>query len=158
MRQAKTVFGCANLVLGELGQPQLQSAKGLNVAIAKISESIVDIILAEKTSDQKEKQAAKSLFVLVLDEFDALSLDKRSNISDFLYKLVTMEEKLREKGYLVCIIAISNNVTADYTGIDDRVKSRIGSATVLFEPYSEPEIQRILKDRASRALSVDMIL
>ncbi len=46
-----------------------------------------------------------------------------------------MEEKLKEKGFLMCTIAISNNVIANYE-IDDRVKSRIGTSEVFFEPYS----------------------
>ena len=63
-----------------------------------------------------------------------------------------MEEKLREKGFLMCTIAISNNVIANYE-IDDRVKSRIGTSEVFFEPYSRQDVLAILKDRASKAFS-----
>lgn len=58
-----------------------------------------------------------------------------------------MEEKLREQGYLVSIIAISNNIMSDYE-IDDRVRSRIGSSEVFFNAYSKQDVLEILKDRA----------
>jgi cell division control protein 6 len=63
-----------------------------------------------------------------------------------------MEEKLREKGYLMCIIAISNNVMSDYE-IDDRVRSRIGTSEVFFEPYKPQTVLALLKDRAEKAFS-----
>jgi archaeal cell division control protein 6 len=88
----------------------------------------------------------------VLDEFDVLLYDKRGKPSDFIYKLLVMEEKLREKGYLMCIIAISNNVMSDYE-IDDRVRSRIGTSEVFFEPYKPQAVLVMLKDRAEKAFS-----
>jgi cell division control protein 6 len=63
-----------------------------------------------------------------------------------------MEENLREKGYLICIVAISNNVMSDYE-IDDRVRSRIGTSEVFFEPYTQQAVLAILKDRAAKAFS-----
>jgi archaeal cell division control protein 6 len=146
LRKAKTVFGCANLILAELGEPSLKSAQGMNLAIEKISNAI-ELLLR-----RKKNKSNKQLFVLVLDEFDVLFYDKRGKPSDFIYKLLVMEEKLREKGYLICIISISNNVIADYE-IDDRVKSRIGTSEVFFEPYTRQDVLAILKDRAAKAFS-----
>src|ERR687893_722570 len=40
LRKARTVFGCANLILTELGQPNLKSAQGINIAIEQISDAI----------------------------------------------------------------------------------------------------------------------
>jgi len=144
LRKARTVFGCANLILTELGQPSLKSAQGINTAIERISDTI--------EQDLKKKKNITKLFILVLDEFDVLLHDKRGKPSDFIYKLLVMEEKLREKGYLICIISISNNVIADYE-IDDRVKSRIGTSEVFFEPYTRQDVLAILKDRAAKAFS-----
>lgn len=142
LRRAKTVFGAANLILAELGEPNLKSAQGLNLAVEKISSAIESIF-------EKEK---KKLFVLVLDEYDILFYDKRSKPSDFIYKLLVLEESLRAKGHLVCIITISNNVLSDYD-IDDRVRSRIGSCEVFFEPYTKEDVLNILKERAKQAFS-----
>lgn len=142
LRQAKTVFGAANLILAELGKSNLKSAQGINLAVEKI-ESSIDSIFDEKK---------KKLFVLVLDEFDILFYDKRGKPSDFLYKLVVLEENLRKKERLVCIIGISNNVLSEYE-LDDRVRSRIGNSEIFFEPYSRQDVFDILSDRAKNAFS-----
>lgn len=142
LRKAKTVFGCANLILSELGQPNLKSAQGINIAIEQIGNSI-ELIL---------EQTKKDLFVLALDEFDVMFYDKRGKPSDFVYKLVTLIEKLREKGSQLCIVGISNNVMTDYE-IDDRVRSRIGSSEIFFGAYSQKDVFAILKERAKQAFS-----
>lgn len=141
LRQAKTVFGAANLILAELGILALKSAQGINLAIDAIGKEIESVLQQEK----------KKLFVLVLDELDVIFYDKRGNPSDFVYKLIVLEEKLREKGLLLCIIGISNNVLSEY-GLDDRVRSRIGSSEIFFEPYSKSDVLEILKERAKEAL------
>src|SRR5919112_6268951 len=144
LRKARTLFGCANLILAELGEPSLKSAQGINTAIEQINNTIEQGL-------RKKKHNTK-LFILVLDEFDVLLYDKRGKPSDFIYKLLVMEEKLREKGFLTCIIAISNNVMSDYE-IDDRVRSRIGTSEVFFEPYKLQAVLAMLKDRAEKAFS-----
>jgi archaeal cell division control protein 6 len=155
LRKARTVFGCANLILAELGQPSLKSAQGINTAIEQISNAIEQRLSKnnkKKNNNNNRGNNTAKLFVLVLDEFDVLLYDKRGKPSDFIYKLLVMEEKLREKGYLMCIVAISNNVMSDYE-IDDRVRSRIGSSEVFFEPYTQQAVLAILKDRAEKAFS-----
>ena len=150
LRKARTVFGCANLILTELGQPSLKSAQGINTAIEQISNAIEQRLSKSKKNNSSNNTT--KLFVLVLDEFDVLLYDKRGKPSDFIYKLLVMEEKLREKGYLMCIVAISNNVMSDYE-VDDRVRSRIGTSEVFFEPYTQQAVLAILKDRAAKAFS-----
>jgi cell division control protein 6 len=158
LRKARTVFGCANLILIELGLPSLKSAQGINIAIEEISNAIEQRLSKnknnreEKKNDNSGNNNTAKLFVLVLDEFDVLLYDKRGKPSDFVYKLLVMEEKLREKGYLMCTVAISNNVMSDYE-IDDRVRSRIGTSEVFFEPYTQQSVLSILMDRAAKAFS-----
>ncbi|WP_166392122.1 Cdc6/Cdc18 family protein [Candidatus Nitrosotalea sp. TS] len=94
----------------------------------------------------------KRCFVLVLDEMDVLFYDQRNRPSDFLYRLVTLEERMRQKGLMLCIIGIMNNGLAEYE-LDDRVRSRIGSSEIFFEPYIENRILDILKERASEAFA-----
>ena len=144
LRKARTVFGCANLILIELGQRCLKSAQGINAAIEQITSALEQRLSVKKNNTK--------FFILVLDEFDVLLYDKRGKPSDFIYKLLVMEENLREEGYLMCIVAISNNVMSDYE-IDDRVRSRIGTSEVFFEPYTQQAVLAILKDRATKAFS-----
>lgn len=143
LRKSKTVFGCANLILGEMGRPNLKSSQGINMVIDQIGSAI----------ESELKSSKKNLFVLVLDESDVLFYDTRGKPSEFIYKLVTLAESLRAKGYLLCIIMISNNVLSDYE-LDDRVRSRIGSSDVFFEPYSYNDVVKMLRGRAEKAFAI----
>lgn len=141
-RRAKTIFGAANLILEALGKPQTSSQLGLSTSIKSIENAIIS-----KLEEQK-----KTVFVLILDEIDSILNDKRGNPSDFFYKLLVLEENLKEKEYLASLITISNHLFENYS-LDDRVKSRIGSNHVFFEPYSKTEVFKILKKNANKAFS-----
>lgn len=143
LRKARTVFGCANMILGNLGGSPISSAQGLNKAVDSIQIQIESILQNE----------GKKYFVLVLDEYDVIFSDTRGNPSDFVYKLLQMEENLREKGLWLCIITISNNALQEYD-LDDRVKSRMGGADIHFTPYSKSEVLGILKDRSRKAFKI----
>ena len=140
-RKAKTIFGCANLILGAMGYEGIKSAKGMNKAIDTIYDAI-----KKKMSDSPKK-----LFVLILDEFDVIMYDRRSNPSDFVYKLIEMQSDLGEANIPTTIITISNNVVGDYE-FDDRVRSRIGSSEIFFTPFSKEDILKILEERAGEAI------
>ena len=140
LRKAKTSFGCVNLILDELGSEPLKSAEGINKAVDKIREQIEDTLISEN----------KKFFVLVLDEYDVIFSDKRNSPSDFMYKLLIIEESLREKNLWLCIITISNNALSEYE-FDDRVKSRMGNAEIYFAPYKKDDILEILRKRATKA-------
>lgn len=142
LRKAMTVFGCANIILSELGEANLKNAQGLKLGVEKIGNTI----------EAKLARSEKKLFILVLDELDALFADKRGNPSDFIYNLVFVEETLREKGCQLCIVGISNNAVSEYD-LDDRVRSRIGSSEVFFEAYGKDDVLAILKERAKQAFS-----
>ncbi len=142
LRRAKTVFGCANLILAELGKQNLKSAQGINLAVDEIGKTISETL--DKTK--------KNLFVLILDELDVLFYDKRGRPSDFIYKLITLEEKLKETNQLMCIIGITNNVLSEYD-LDERVRSRIGSSEIFFEAYSKKDVLYILQNRAKNSFA-----
>ncbi|MDH3311920.1 MAG: hypothetical protein OEM28_02085 [Nitrosopumilus sp.] len=131
------------MVLAELGESNMKNAQGISLAIETIGDAVAKLL------GESER---KNLFVLVLDELDALFLDQRGNPSDFIYKLVVLEERFHEKGHLMCIVGISNNVMTEFD-LDDRVRSRIGSSEVFFEAYSEKDVLGILRDRAKSAFS-----
>jgi cell division control protein 6 len=143
LRKARTLFGCANLILASLDQPNVTSAEGLGKAIDCLESKIESLL----------KKGNKKYFVLVLDEYDVIFSDTRGNPSDFVYKLLRMEENLREKGFWVCIVTISNNAMQEYD-LDDRVKSRMGSSEIHFTPYSQDNVFGILKDRSLKAFKI----
>ncbi|MDR3782818.1 MAG: AAA family ATPase [Candidatus Nitrosotalea sp.] len=143
LRKAKTVFGCANLILSELGASPIKSAQGINMVVQQIGDVLENILVTKKLN----------FFIIVLDEADVLFYDKRGKPSDFVYKLTVLEENLRTKGYLLCVVMISNSALYDYD-LDDRVRSRIGSSEVFFEPYKKEDVLKILHARAKDAFKI----
>ena len=141
LRKTKTIFGASNLILEELRGTGLSQSRGLNKAIENIQAEIRKKLEREKTS----------AIILVLDESDSILNDKRGNPSDFFYKLLTVIEELKKDDYLASIVTISNNIFDQYN-LDDRVKSRIGNKSILFEPYSKDEVVSILKEISKKAL------
>ncbi|KAF6248028.1 hypothetical protein C6990_00880 [Nitrosopumilus sp. b3] len=139
-RKAKTVFGCINLILSEMGHPNLKNAQGINSAF---------LILEGLIKETLEK-SGNSLFVLCLDEFDTLFYDKRGKPSDFVYKLVVLVEKLRTLKKHMCIVTISNKVLSEFN-LDDRVISRIGASEIYFDSYSQSDVLKIIRNRAKKS-------
>lgn len=140
LRKARTVFGCASLILEELGGGE---AAGNGQSTSIVLHRIVE---------RMEKLASHGApFVLVLDEFDSLFSDRRGRASDFVYRLLPAEqERLRQEGRMVCIVAIANSPSE----LDERLRSRIGSAPeIYFGAYSKQDILAILKDRAAAAFA-----
>ena len=135
LRKARTVFGCANLILEELGAEEAKHGQSCSLAAQRIAEKMAAL-------------ASQAPFILVLDEFDALFSDTRGGASDFIYRLLAEQQRLREEGRMVCIIDIANSPAE----LDGRVKSRIGSAPeIYFGAYSKDEVLAIPKDRARQA-------
>lgn len=137
LRKARTVFGCANLILEELGGIEARHGQSCALAAQRIAEKMAALAL-------------QGPFVLVLDEFDALFSDRLGDASDFIYRLLAEQQRLREEGRMICIIAIANSPAE----LDERVRSRIGSAPeIYFGAYSKEDILAILKYRAAAAFA-----
>ncbi|AJW69894.1 Cdc6/Cdc18 family protein [Nitrosopumilus adriaticus] len=139
-RKAKTVFGCVNLILSEMGHPNLKNAQGINSAF----------LILERLIKETLEKSGNSLFVLCLDEFDTLFYDKRGKPSDFVYKLVVLVEKLRALKKHMCIVTISNKVLSEFN-LDDRVISRIGASEIYFDSYSQSDVLKIIRNRAKKS-------
>ncbi|MGI0061506.1 MAG: Cdc6/Cdc18 family protein, partial [Nitrosotalea sp.] len=150
LRRAHTIFGSLNLILSELGLNPIKGSQGTAMSFAAMADAIksrLDI-------------TSKKLFVMILDEFDVIFEDKRGRPSDFVYKLIELEQDLAKRGVNLCIIGISNNVLSEFD-IDDRVKSRIGTSEIFFEPYFYQHVLSILRERAKEAFVApvdDMVL
>ncbi len=143
LRKSKSVFGCANSILFELGGIPLKSGDGLAGIVDAIEEKIHNTLTSK----------GRRFFVLILDEYDVIFSDRRGNPSDFVYKLLRIAENLRDDELWLCVVAISNSAVSDLD-LDDRVKSRIGSNCVFFKPYKKDDIVAILHDRADKAFSI----
>lgn len=78
LRQVRTIFGAANLILEALGGQSIKSPQGFNESINRISQAVIS----------KLEKENKKVIILVLDEIDVLFYDKRGKPSDFFYKLI----------------------------------------------------------------------
>ena len=71
LRKSKSVFGCANSILFELGGMPLKSGDGLAGIIDTIEEKIHNTLTSK----------GGRFFVLILDEYDVIFSDRRGNPS-----------------------------------------------------------------------------
>jgi len=145
LRRTDTHFGCANLILENLDGEPVKSSTGISTAMSNIEKQIEETLIRDKQSN----------FILVLDEFDAIFSDKRRRGSDFVYKLLTLVETLRSKGYWLCIVAVSNSRLVDFP-LEERIRSRMDECDVYFPPYTGKDVVQILRKRAEKAF-VDKI-
>ena len=99
--------------------------------------------------DSGEKE--KSTILLVLDEIDQLIKKAGDSV---LYNLTRINEDL--KSSQITLVGISNNTTF-MENVDVRAKSSLSEENVFFSPYNALEMQKILKERASKAFKENVI-
>jgi len=85
---------------------------------------------------------AKTLFIVVLDEVDALIKDRGDSL---LYELTRINETLRKSR--VSIIGISNDLRLKEF-LDPRVFSSLSEEEMIFKPYDANELHNILLERS----------
>ena len=112
------------------------------LSMGEATDRILDFI-------QKKK---KLHVILVIDEIDSL-VDK--NGDDILYNFTRANERMYEGGF-ISLIGISNSLTFK-DKLDPRVRSSLSEEEMVFNPYTIPQLQRILSDRAKLAFNDDAI-
>ncbi|MBN1244179.1 orc1/cdc6 family replication initiation protein [Candidatus Bathyarchaeota archaeon] len=85
---------------------------------------------------------SKTLFIVVLDEVDALIKDRGDNL---LYELTRINETLHKSR--VSIIGISNDLRLKEF-LDPRVFSSLSEEEMIFRPYDASELRNILLERS----------
>ncbi len=85
------------------------------------------------------------LMIIVLDEID---YHVKKHGDDLLYKLTRVNEELSRSK--VSLIGITNDVNFT-TWLDPRVKSSLSEEEIVFPPYTAPQLEDILRDRAQMA-------
>jgi len=85
---------------------------------------------------------SKTLFIVVLDEIDALIKDRGDGL---LYELTRINETLRKSR--VSIIGISNDLRLKEF-LDPRVFSSLSEEEMIFRPYDASELHNILLERS----------
>jgi cell division control protein 6 len=86
--------------------------------------------------------ASRTLFIVVLDEIDALIKDRGDHL---LYELTRINETLHKSR--VAIIGISNDLRLKEF-LDPRVFSSLSEEEIIFKPYDASELRNILLERS----------
>ena len=94
---------------------------------------------------------SRTLFIVVLDEIDALIKDRGDHI---LYELTRINETLRKSR--VSIIGISNDLRLKEF-LDPRVFSSLSEEEMIFRPYDANELHNILFERSKISFREDTL-
>ncbi len=95
--------------------------------------------------------ASRTLFIVVLDEIDALIKDRGDHL---LYELTRINETLHKSR--VAIIGISNDLRLKEF-LDPRVFSSLSEEEIIFRPYDASELRHILLERSKLSFHEDSL-
>ena len=95
--------------------------------------------------------ASRTLFIVVLDEVDALIKDRGDHL---LYELTRINETLHKSR--VAIIGISNDLRLKEF-LDPRVFSSLSEEEIIFRPYDASELHNILLERSKLSFHEDSL-
>ena len=97
------------------------------------------------STDSARADQSRIIFIIVLDEVDALIKDRGDA---FMYELTRINETLRQSK--VSIIGISNDLRLKEF-LDPRVFSSLSEEELVFRPYDAGELRNILLERSKLA-------
>jgi len=140
LKGCRTVSSAANAILSAICGRRVPHNLGVDRTFNEIWSELRAL----------KKPSGKLLVVLVLDEVDAIFLDKHFDPSDFFYRFLRHQTFLRDPDIKVSLFTIANSqgVLED---LDERVKSSMGSEATFFRNYSKGELRDILEMRAEEA-------
>jgi len=140
LRGCRSVFSAVNSVLSALSGRRLPNRAGLDRVYGEIWGEVRAL-----------RGAGGRLHVFfILDEVDSVFLDKHYDPSEFFYRFLRYEAYLGDPDIRVCLVAITNR-PGSLDALDERVKSSMGSAAIMFPSYTRSELRAILEARAEEA-------
>ncbi|WP_336361918.1 Cdc6/Cdc18 family protein [Halalkalicoccus salilacus] len=135
LKECRTIFSAANEILFALGGEKRGAHAGLDGVFEAIWERL---------------ETFPEWTVLILDEIDHIKHDANYDPSDFFYRLLRGEGKLK-RGLQLSVFLISNELLTVDLRLDSRVESAMGGEEVFFPPYSADELRAIIGARIDRA-------
>lgn len=144
--EVKTVFNCANRLLGAVGGNWKVGRVGLDGVMEEFWERVL----------QWKGEEGRFMLIL-LDEADRLFADKRGDPSGLMYRLVRSQDRLEGSGIGLSLIAISNNPLWEIWDMDARVRSSMGVEEIIFQPYTNEDLRQILMNRCREAFAPGVI-
>lgn len=135
LKESRSIFSAANEIHLELTGDKRGAYEGLDGVFEGIWEALEDY--PEWT-------------VLILDEIDHITQDTNYAPSEFLYRLLRGEGKLKREIQLSAWL-ISNALLEVDLRLDSRVQSTMGDEEVFFSPYGYEELRAICTPRIEAA-------
>jgi cell division control protein 6 len=146
LKECRTVFSAGNAVLSAICGRRVPVNLGL------------DRVFTEIWSEVRALKEEEKLFIcLVLDEVDAIFMDKHFDPSDFFYRFLRQDTFLGDSDIKICLVAVTNNVGVLEDNLDGRVTSSMGCESLLFPPYSKEELIEILRHRLDDAFKPGVV-
>lgn len=141
LKNCRTVFSAANAVLSEICGQRVPANLGLDKVFSKMWTEVAGL-----------GERGELFLCFALDEVDSIFMDKHFDPSDFFYRFLRASSTFPELANVrMCLIAITNNPMVLEDGLDARVRSSMGSETIVFPSYSRDEIRMILECRVGQA-------
>ena len=135
LKECQTLFSAANEILFEL----IGEKRGAYVGLDGVFEEIWTAL-----------EGYPEWTILILDEIDHVQYDSNYEPSDFFYRLLRGEGKLK-RGINLSVWLVSNELLEVDLRLDSRVESAMSDEAVFFPPYGEEELEAILEPRLERA-------
>jgi len=135
LKECRSIFSAAREIHLELTGETVGAYEGVDGAFTGIWEALAEY---------------PAWTVLILDEIDQIKQDANYDPSDFLYRLLRGEGKLKRDIQLSAWL-ISNELVEVDLRLDSRVESAMSDEAVFFGPYGHTELLTILSPRLERA-------
>jgi orc1/cdc6 family replication initiation protein len=141
LKECRTLFSAANEILLELTGEQVQAYEGLDGAFEAIWTALA---------------AYPTWTVLILDEIDHVFQDSNYDPSDFFYRLLRGEGKLK-RDIQLSVWLISNELLDVDLRVDSRVQSAMSDEQVFFPPYGMETLDDVVSPRLDKAFQDDVL-
>lgn len=135
LKDCRTLFSAANEIHLELTGDRKQAYQGLDGVFEGIWTAL---------------ETYPAYTVLILDEIDHIQHDSNYDPTDFLYRLLRGEGKLK-RGIDLSAWLISNELIEVDLRLDSRVKSAMSDESVFFSPYDGQTLAALLAPRLAEA-------
>jgi len=146
LKECRTVFSAGNAVLCAICGRRVPVNLGLDRVFMEIWSEVKAL----------KSKTGKLFICLVLDEVDAIFLDKHFDPSDFFYRFLRHQTFLEDSDIKICLVTITNNAGV-LEDLDGRVKSSMGSEMILFPSYSIEELKEVLSHRLDAAFKPGVV-
>jgi Cdc6-like AAA superfamily ATPase len=135
LKECRTLFSAANEILYEVAGQKLGAYEGLDGVFDAVWTAL---------------ESYPEWTILLLDEIDQIRYDTNYDPSEFFYRLLRGEGRLK-RGLELSVIVLSNELLEVDLRVDSRVDSVVSGEEVFFGPYGAEALRDIVSTRVERA-------